>query len=193
MVSRRRRNTSLHSGGCVDIVVSGEEGAGASSAVGQASAVHGVAGSRVERARRGPRSRCISVGRDELNTPLQDLPQRRRGRVRPASGLASGPSDQLALPVPGGTHRDRRSAPFRDERACDRRPTLPAPSAISRELRRNAPTGRDYQPFDAHRRATARRARHHQRRSTPTITSTPWLPNCLANFGARSRSAVICV
>jgi IS30 family transposase len=39
-----------------------------------------------------------------------------------------------------------------------------APSTISRELRRNAPAGRGYQPFDAHRQATARRARHHRRR-----------------------------
>jgi IS30 family transposase len=41
-----------------------------------------------------------------------------------------------------------------------------APSTISRELRRNAVTGRSggYRPFDAHRRATARRARHHCRR-----------------------------
>jgi IS30 family transposase len=39
-----------------------------------------------------------------------------------------------------------------------------APSTISRELGRNASTGRGYQPFDAHRRATARRARHYRRR-----------------------------
>ena len=39
-----------------------------------------------------------------------------------------------------------------------------APSTISRELRRNATTGRGYRPFDAHCRATARRARHHRRR-----------------------------
>jgi IS30 family transposase len=39
-----------------------------------------------------------------------------------------------------------------------------APSTISRELRRNA-TGRgQYRPFEAHRRATARRARRHRRR-----------------------------
>jgi transposase, IS30 family len=39
-----------------------------------------------------------------------------------------------------------------------------APSTISRELRRNA-TGRGgYRPFEAHRAATARRARHHPRR-----------------------------
>ncbi len=39
-----------------------------------------------------------------------------------------------------------------------------AASTISREVRRNAASGRRYQPFDAHRRATARRARHHRRR-----------------------------
>jgi len=39
-----------------------------------------------------------------------------------------------------------------------------APSTISRELRRNAVAGRGYRPFDAHRRATARRARQHRRR-----------------------------
>lgn len=48
-----------------------------------------------------------------------------------------------------------------------------APSTISRELRRNAVTGRAYQPFDAHRRATARRARRHPRRldTTPALHS----------------------
>jgi IS30 family transposase len=39
-----------------------------------------------------------------------------------------------------------------------------APSTISRELRRNAVAGRGYRPFDAHRRATVRRARRHRRR-----------------------------
>jgi hypothetical protein len=39
-----------------------------------------------------------------------------------------------------------------------------APSTISRELRRNATTTGGYRPFDAHRHATARRARHHWRR-----------------------------
>lgn len=39
-----------------------------------------------------------------------------------------------------------------------------APSTISRELRRNAVTGRGYHPFDAQRRATVRRARRHRRR-----------------------------
>ena len=39
-----------------------------------------------------------------------------------------------------------------------------APSTISRELRRNATKSRGYRPFDAHRRATARRARNHRRR-----------------------------
>lgn len=39
-----------------------------------------------------------------------------------------------------------------------------APSTISRELRRHATGGRGYRPFEAHRRATAARARHHPRR-----------------------------
>jgi IS30 family transposase len=38
-----------------------------------------------------------------------------------------------------------------------------APSTVSRELRRNAAAG-GYRPFEAHRRATARRARSHRRR-----------------------------
>jgi transposase, IS30 family len=38
-----------------------------------------------------------------------------------------------------------------------------APSTVSRELRRNATAG-GYRPFEAHRRATARRTRHHWRR-----------------------------
>jgi transposase, IS30 family len=38
-----------------------------------------------------------------------------------------------------------------------------APSTISRELRRNA-TASGYRPFEAHRRATANRARNHRRR-----------------------------
>jgi IS30 family transposase len=39
-----------------------------------------------------------------------------------------------------------------------------ASSTVSRELRRNAIRGRAYRPFDAHRRATARRSRNHRRR-----------------------------
>lgn len=39
-----------------------------------------------------------------------------------------------------------------------------APSTISRELRRNAIAQQGYRPFDAHRKATARRARSHRRR-----------------------------
>ncbi|MGW3483741.1 IS30 family transposase [Rhodococcus indonesiensis] len=39
-----------------------------------------------------------------------------------------------------------------------------SPSTISREVRRNTVDGRSYRPFDAHRLATARRARPHRRR-----------------------------
>ncbi|MEV6096221.1 IS30 family transposase [Nocardia sp. NPDC051981] len=39
-----------------------------------------------------------------------------------------------------------------------------SPSTVSRELRRNAFRGKAYRPFEAHRRAVARRARRHRRR-----------------------------
>src|SRR5215212_7513143 len=39
-----------------------------------------------------------------------------------------------------------------------------APSTVSRELRRNAAGDGRYRPYDAHRRATARRTRNHRRR-----------------------------
>ncbi|WP_202867874.1 helix-turn-helix domain-containing protein [Kribbella pittospori] len=39
-----------------------------------------------------------------------------------------------------------------------------SPSTISRELRRNAHASGGYRPFEAHRQATARRARPHRRR-----------------------------
>jgi IS30 family transposase len=39
-----------------------------------------------------------------------------------------------------------------------------SPSTISRELRRNSVVGHGYRPFEAHRRATMRRARRHRRR-----------------------------
>jgi len=49
-----------------------------------------------------------------------------------------------------------------------------APSTVCRELRRNAAGGRQYRPFEAHRRATARRARHHRRRmeTSPVLRAT---------------------
>lgn len=39
-----------------------------------------------------------------------------------------------------------------------------SPSTICRELRRNGRKDGSYRPFDAHRKAVARRARHHRRR-----------------------------
>ena len=44
-----------------------------------------------------------------------------------------------------------------------------APSTISRELRRNAAAGGGYRPFDAHRRATGRRARPHWKPQRPAV------------------------
>jgi len=49
VVSRRGRNTSLGSGGCVVIVSACEKGSGPPAAVGQASAVYGAAGSGLVR------------------------------------------------------------------------------------------------------------------------------------------------
>jgi len=56
-----------------------------------------------------------------------------------------------------------------------------APSTISRELRRNATAHRGYRPFEAHRHATARRTRHHQRR----IETTPELGQVVAELLAQ--------
>jgi lambda repressor-like predicted transcriptional regulator len=51
-----------------------------------------------------------------------------------------------------------------------------APSTISRELRRNAPAGRGYQPFDAG--------------STPTSSSASRSLSCLVSGGVRNKPAV---
>lgn len=67
-----------------------------------------------------------------------------------------------------------------------------SPSTISRELRRNAGPGRGYRPFDAHRRATVRRARRHQRRVDTNDELGAWSASCSRSDGARNRSAVIC-
>ncbi|WP_443723202.1 IS30 family transposase [Rhodococcus qingshengii] len=53
-----------------------------------------------------------------------------------------------------------------------------SPSTISRELRRNAVKDTDYRPFEAHRRATARRARQHRRR----LEITPELQQVVAEL-----------
>ena len=54
-----------------------------------------------------------------------------------------------------------------------------APSTISRELRRNASAGVGYRPFEAHRQATARRARPHRRRiETDSELRQPVLRRC---------------
>jgi len=173
VVSRRCRNTSLGSGGCVGIVSSGEEGAGASSAVGQASAFRGAAGSRVERSRRGPRSRGISHLRSKLVARIQDLSQRRHGGFVP-------PLDRLAVRQISTRYlsQDERIEIADLRRAGLSARTIAArlgraPSTISRELRRNVSAGREYRPFDAHRRATARRAQHPQRHSDAQRRGTP--------------------
>jgi transposase, IS30 family len=56
-----------------------------------------------------------------------------------------------------------------------------APSTVSRELRRNATAGGEYRPFEAHRQATARRARDHTRR----IEANPQLRELVAELLAQ--------
>lgn len=164
MVSRRRRNTSLNSGGCVDIVASCEEGAGASSAVGQASAVHGVAGA----------GWSVRAAAREVGVSRSAATNWTRGYKTYRNGVEVGsipPLDRLAVRQISSRYLSQEE---RIEIADLRRSGLSmraiadrlgrAPLTILRELRRNTPAGRGYQPFDAHRRATTRRARHHQRR-----------------------------
>ena len=66
-----------------------------------------------------------------------------------------------------------------------------APSTISRELRRNA-TDRCYRPFDAHRHATARRARYHWRRLEAVPALGLMVAELCRSDGVRSRSAATC-
>src|ERR1700728_4556918 len=78
-------------GGCVVFVSSCEEGAGAASAVGQASAVRGVAGAGVEHRGRGPRGRGFPDDGEQLVARLQDLPPRPGLRFRACAGPAGRP------------------------------------------------------------------------------------------------------
>jgi hypothetical protein len=107
------------------VVSSGEEGARAASAVGQAPAVRRAAGARVEHRCRGAGGRGVAVGRGELVARLQDLPPRPGHRVRPAARAAGGAGDQLQVPVAGRADRDRGPAPLRNEHAAGRRPAGP--------------------------------------------------------------------
>ncbi len=59
-----------------------------------------------------------------------------------------------------------------------------APPAVSRELRRNAAGSGAYRPFEAHRRAAARRARRHRRR----VETNGKLWQLIAGLPARRRS-----
>jgi IS30 family transposase len=67
-----------------------------------------------------------------------------------------------------------------------------ATSTISRELRRNATPGKGYRPFDAHRRATTRRARFHRRRVEVNIELADVIGDLLAQRWSPSRSAGTC-
>lgn len=103
----------------------------------------------------------------------QDPPQWCRGGVRPAVG---------PLAVRQISTRDL----IQDERIeiADLRRT--GMSMRARELRRNVPVGGEYQPFDAHRRGTARRGPHHRRRvDTNDQLGVCWSLSCLAGVEVR--------
>ena len=67
-----------------------------------------------------------------------------------------------------------------------------APSTISRELRRNATGSAGYRPFEAHRRATARRGRCHRRRIETNGELRQLVTELLAQRWGPSRSAGTC-
>ena len=108
------------SGGCVVVASSCQEGAGAASAVGQTSAVHGVAGTRVEHPRRGPRGRCVSDHREQLVAWLQDVPPWPGRGLRAGAGATGRATDQPEVRVAGRTDRDRRPSPRRAEHPSNR-------------------------------------------------------------------------
>jgi hypothetical protein len=152
--------------GCVVVVSSCEEGAGAASPVGQASAVHGVAREVVDHLRRRAGGRCFPDHGQQLGArlqayrhgnaigfvaPLERLPVRQISsrvlsqdeRIEIADLHHTGVSSGRSLRGWGGHHR--RSAG---------------------SLRRNSITGRDYRPFEAHRT-------RHAHRSSPGDTRIP--------------------
>ncbi len=150
-------------GGCDEVDTSCEEGCGSSAAIGEAAAVRGAAGTRLECERGGPRGRRLAFDGQQLDPRYKTY---RQGAV---VGMVA-PLDRLAV-------REIRarflSQDERFESADLRREGLSvrevarwlgrAPSTVSRELRRNASRG-GYRPFEAHRHATLRRGREHRRR-----------------------------
>jgi transposase, IS30 family len=67
-----------------------------------------------------------------------------------------------------------------------------APPSISPELHRNATQAGGYRPFEAHRRATARRARARPRRIETSTELGQLVGELLARRWSRSRSAATC-
>lgn len=157
MVSRRGRNTSLDSGGCVVIVASYGEGAGTPSAIGQASTIYGVTCPRLVDLGSGPRGRHLAHRGQQLGPRPQDLPRRCSRRLRRTAGPVVGPPDQRTALVAGRAGRDRRPSPVRTR--CAGHCSWIRPSAVheSRELRRNSELRRQYRPLNAHCRACTRR------------------------------------
>ena len=194
MVSSDGRNTSEIRGGRVVVVSSCEEGAGAASAVGQASAVHGACASGggasgappVRSACRGPRpttGRVATRSTDAVSWSGSCL----RSNGSPCARSARG-----SCPRTSGSRSPTCATPGLSVREIARRLGR-APSTISRELRRNATSGRRLPPV--------RRPPPRDRTTSPPSPSTPrhqpsaaarWSPSCWRSGGARSRSAATC-
>lgn len=126
--------------------------------------VHGTSGSWLEHSPRRSRGRCIANCRCQLGAWLQDLPQRRGRRVRTGLGSVGAASDRRPVPVPGRADRDRRSPPGRHEHPRDRDPVGPITIDGLTGTTPECVKSKGFRPFEAHRRATARRARRHRRR-----------------------------
>jgi len=191
VVSSDGRNTSDILGGRVDIDATCEEGAGAAATVGQAPAVHGAAGARVEHPGAGSGGRRVAERWQQLGSRVQDLPQRGSRRVRASTGPAHGSGSERPVLVRGRADRDRRPAPCRAEHPSGRPPagsgtlddlpvsctaTPPAAVAIDRSRRSAGP------PLVV-RGITGAASR-------PTRSCGSSWPSCRRSAGARSRSAV---
>ena len=154
MVSRRCRNTSLGSGGCVVLVASGEEGSGRrpQSAKRQRFMELRARGWSVSAA-----GREVGVSRTSANNWARGCKTYRRGE---AVGFV--PALVVWRCAKSVTVICLRRSGLRILKIADKLGR--AASTVSRELRRNSRRDGQYRPFEAHRWAVQRRARRHQRR-----------------------------
>jgi hypothetical protein len=105
----------------------------------------------------------VSDHSQQLVARLQDVPPWPGGGVRADAGATGRATDQLKVRVAGGTDRDRR--PSHAGLSIRARAAAAAGGFdFSRALHRHSAGDGGYRPFEAHRRATTRRARGRRRR-----------------------------